>query len=121
MEKFLENLWRWKCGLPELRVSNNISIEELKLSEWSKLFEKLMRNRLIFGAFRYGKIHDKNKPNWDRVDSIFKRTKLYQETGNREFLVDIANLALLEFEEGSHPKSHFKSNDDTNIHVTIKD
>jgi len=93
--------------------------ENLHISEWSNKFEKLMRNRLIMGAIRYGKLGEPGKPNYDRIESIIKRAKKFNETGNTEFLVDIANLALVEFVEGRHPKKHFKAIDDGE-HVNIK-
>jgi len=64
------------------------------------------------GAIRYGLLGEKNKPQYDRVSEIQKRLKKYRDTGNLEFLVDIANLALCEFVEGKHPNRHFKSSDD---------
>lgn len=89
----------------------------LKKTQWSEDFERLMRNRLIIGAIRYGLLNDSHKPKWDRISSINKRIDLYSETGNDEYLVDVANLCLLEFEEGIHPNKHLKSVDDGH-HVT---
>lgn len=110
---FLNNLWRWKCGLPETEeVNQESSYEELKKTEWSEEFERLMRNRLIIGALRYGRIGAANKPQYDRVSSMIKRLSKYQETGNKEFLVDVANICLLEFVECNHPNQHFHAIDD---------
>ena len=36
-------------------------IESLRKSEWSPEFERLMRNRLVMGSFRYQKFEDKRK------------------------------------------------------------
>jgi hypothetical protein len=85
--------------------------EGLRRSEWSARFESLMRNRLIMGALRYGRLHAAGKPKWDRVAGMRKRLFNYTETGNLECLVDIANLALLEFEEGTHPHRNFTALD----------
>lgn len=118
---YLRNLWRWKCGLPEEEdiPKETINLEDLRKSEWSQEFEELMRNRLIMGALRYGKIGVPNKPKYDRVSSMNKRLNLYQETGNKEYLVDMANLCLLEFVECHHPNAHFNSIDDGE-HVKAK-
>lgn len=120
-KEFLYNLWLWKCDLPEKRKKQTpfINLKSLKKSEWSKRFEILMRNRLVFGAIRYGKIKAKNKPIYNRIESIQKRLKLYNKTGNKEYLVDCANLCLLEFEESLHPNKHFNAIDDGE-HVNIK-
>ena len=88
------------------------SLEELKKTEWSKDFEKLMRNRLVMGAFRYGLLKNKASHGYDMIGSLKRRIEMYQETGNLEYLVDCANLALLEFEHPTHNKAHFGSVDD---------
>jgi hypothetical protein len=117
---FIDNLWRWKCGMPEVdHASKHVDLKELRKSEWSVDFERLMRNRLVMGAIRYGCIGARNKPKYDRVRSMTTRLNKYLETGNKEFLVDVANLCLLEFVECHHPKAHFSSVDDGE-HVKIK-
>lgn len=116
---FTLNAWRRLCGMEELMAIPTVDINALQASEWSDKFEELMRNRLVMGALRYGKLHAPGKPAWDRPASIQKRLQNYHETGNTEMLVDIANLAMLEFEEGVHPNKHFNAIDDGE-HVTIK-
>lgn len=83
------------------------TLDDLARTEWSPQFERLMRNRLVMGALRYGLMHAPGKKQWDRPAGIRKRLRQYEETGNLEYLVDVANLALLEFEEGTHPLKHF--------------
>lgn len=109
---YLLNLWRWKCGLSEIDKQQTTDINSLYISEWNKEFEQLMRNRLVMGALRYGKIYQQNKPKYNRTDSMVSRINKYVESGNKEYLVDVANLCLLEFTECYHPKAHFNSIDD---------
>uniref|UniRef100_A0A6M3J0X0 Uncharacterized protein n=1 Tax=viral metagenome TaxID=1070528 RepID=A0A6M3J0X0_9ZZZZ len=78
----------------------DISYNTLLETEWSPNFERLMRNRLILGALRYGRLRAIGKPKWDRVEYIERKLKDYKETKNKECLVDIANLCLCEFIEG---------------------
>lgn len=87
-------------------------LETLRKTEWSEEFESLMRNRLIMGAFRYGRLCAPGKLDFDRVRAMRERLQAYRETGNKEFLVDIANMALLEFEEGGDAGTYFRSVDD---------
>ncbi len=94
-----------------------INLKDLRKSEWSIEFENLMRNRLIFGAYRYGRLAAPGKPQFDRCEYIERKVAQYRETGNTECLVDIANLALVEFVEGNHPQKHFASLDDHNQHA----
>ena len=101
-----------------IKNKDKLNIEELKKTEWNKEFEQLMRNRLIIGAFRYGKMNAPDKPNYDRMSSIIKRANNYLDTGNDELLVDIANLCMMEYIEGNHINKHFSSVDDGE-HVKI--
>jgi hypothetical protein len=123
---YLHNLWLWKCGLPEIEEGSKevIDINELYLTEWSLEFEKLMQNRLVMGGLRYGKMGHgsipKGKPAYDRVGSIKKRLGFFEETGNSEWLVDVANMCLLIFEERQHENFHFDSKDDLYHDKTIK-
>ena len=90
--------------LPDLPV--------LRRTEWSPRFERLMRNRLIVGAFRYGRMGTPAKGSYALVDSARRRLDAYEATGNLEHLVDVANLALVEFVEGRHPCRHWDAADD---------
>lgn len=113
-----KNRWRLTHGIPESRYDPYI---ELRETQWSSKFEELMRNRLIMGALRYGNVLgtvDKSK--YDLVHSIERRVRLYKESDNAEYLVDIANYALLEFVNESHPKFHFEMIDDGE-HAKLKE
>lgn len=87
-------------------------LSEMRKTEWSRRFENLMRNRLLMGGIRYGILKTKGEQGYDMIGSMKRRIEMYQETGNTEFLVDVANLALLEFEHPKHPKAHFGAKDD---------
>lgn len=83
------------CGV--IRTPTYVALVE---SEWSPTFELAMRNRLILGALRYGCLNAPGKKKYDRVGRIQQEALLFLEDRNKERLVDIANMALLEFEEG---------------------
>jgi hypothetical protein len=164
---FLADAWRTNAGHApiELLTQRSENYEELKQSEWSQTFEvqlrdhylhgkvymieessivhffTLMKNRLIMGRFRYGKLNDPSKAKWDRMGRIRKEVELYDVDGNDERLIDIANMCLLEFEEGTedkeellkitsasirtffhgdHKNKHFKSSDDSLHNEVIK-
>jgi len=117
---FITNLWLWKCSMDEKdEVQMPVNLDELRQSEWSQEFETLMRNRMLMGYFRYGKLGAKNKVAYDRINSARRRLDLYEKTGNTEHLVDVANLMLCEFVEGIHPNKHFSSIDDGE-HTSVK-
>ena len=117
---FLSNLWRWKCGLPEIEESKPVryDIEELRKTQMSERFIELMTNRMVLGTFRYGRWQD-NKKKYDRIASVKKRLAEFEKTGNAEHLVDVANLLMIEFEISNHPNLHFAAIDDGE-HVQTK-
>jgi hypothetical protein len=100
-------------------LNGAMSLEELQKSEWSPLFEQLMRNRLIMGAFRYGRLGSEEKPLYAYVKYMRKSFDEYEQTGNLECLVDVANLAMLEFVDGRHPKRHFHAEGDGKEHAQV--
>lgn len=97
------------------------SIKELEKSQRCPEFFKLMNNRMVMGAFRYGKLSAQKNSDvkYDNIASIRKRLTLYEETGNLEHLVDCGNLCMIEYMIGNHPKKHFSSIDDGD-HATVK-
>jgi len=111
MNKFRDNAWRWKCGLPE-KEPQQLDIESLRVTQWSEDFEELMKNRMVLGTFRYGDFRAPDAPKYDRIGSAIRRLNRYLETGNKEFLVDTANLCLIEFEKPNHRNAYFESIDD---------
>lgn len=97
---YLAEAWKRAAGLiEEDRDMRLPSLQTLLVTEWSKTFEQAMRVRLVMGAFRYGRLGDPRKPTYDRTGSIERRLTIYRKTRNKELLVDIANLCLLEFVE----------------------
>ncbi|MFO1461277.1 MAG: hypothetical protein U1G08_17975 [Verrucomicrobiota bacterium] len=105
-----------RAGLKD-QPKPQFTLADLEASEWCPQFERLMRNRLIMGALRYGKINAPGKIPYARVPSMYRRLAAYGRTGNLEMLVDVANLCLLEFVEGRHPLRHFRAVDDSQEHV----
>ncbi len=83
--------------------------------QWCQRFADLMRNRMVMGHFRYGPLDD--QPDYDHMEAIERKVRLYRETGNGEYLVDIANYAHAEFAQGKF--RFFHSDDDTN-HMQVK-
>jgi len=108
-------LKRAGLSVPERR---KYDFKSLQRTEWSQEFERLMRNRLIMGAFRYGLLAEKRikGAKWNLIEPIAKKVELYEATGNTEYLVDAANYCLLAFECDNHPLKHFTALDDHHDH-----
>jgi len=110
-----------KAGLSDV-PKPKFRLSDLEKSEWSPRFEALMRNRLLMGALRYGTLEQKRhrKAPYDLMGAIKEKLRLHDETGNDEYLVDIANYCLLEFEIGHHPNKHFHALDKHHHHCKVK-
>ena len=77
-------------------------------SEYSKEFDQLRKNRMEVSFYKYGPIKE-NYGNQlvNAVDNLEKRLKLYKETGNIEYLADVANFAMIEFMYPQHKEAHY--------------
>lgn len=119
LRRLVDEAWRRLAGRPI--AATDLTLEELRRVQWSPEFETMMRNRLLMGAFRYGNMRDRKKAGsqFDNVKDAIRRLQEYERTGNVEFLVDVANLALVEFVIGTHPMKHLSSSDDGQ-HVPLK-
>jgi hypothetical protein len=82
--------------------------EQILATEFSEPFVELMRNRMVAGFYRYGP-RSENAGRIDELASLRKRLEKYEETGNTEYLVDAANIAMVEFMQPQHPKAHFRT------------
>ena len=113
LQEYFRDAWRRRCGLPPVATAERMpDLPELERSEWSDEFERLQRTRLVMGAFRYGRLGDPRKPSWDRCTALHQRLERYAATGNVEMLVDVANMAMLEYVEGRHPQRHLACDHD---------
>lgn len=82
--------------------------ESILLTEYSKYFDTLRENRMIISHPKYGPIRE-NYGNKlvSAIKNLKKRLELYEETGNTEYLADVANFAMIEFMYPQHTKAHF--------------
>jgi len=74
-------------------------LPELQQLQWSEEFEKECLDRMVMGAFRYGSFRHQlaNDACYDNMHSAEARIQKYKQDGNLEHLIDIANLARVEF------------------------
>lgn len=94
--------------------------EEILATEYSVNFDNLRKNRMVHAFFKYGPLrtnYDADLSLIDAVASLQRRLALYEKTGNTEYLVDIANFAMIEYMYPSHPNAHFDPVDDGKSHI----
>jgi hypothetical protein len=87
------------------------SFEDLKQAcDFNPKFTELMLNRMVVGYAKYGswKVNRYEVDIWKNIETRWNK---YRETGNTEFLIDLANFAMMEFSMPLHPDAHFKPTD----------
>lgn len=71
--------------------------EEILQRDFSEAFVKKMKNAIEMSYYKYG-FSSKTYPVLAQAHKcIQERLDLYEKTHNKEYLVDIANFAMLEF------------------------
>lgn len=78
--------------------------------EYSEEFDRLRKNRVETSYYKYGPAR-KNfaAGNVQAIPTMEWCIKKYQETGNREYLLDSANYLMFEYMFPQHPKAHFRA------------
>lgn len=80
-------------------------------SEFSEQFIQGMSDRMAVSYIKYGAIRQAFPDKVNAIKSLELRLKQYKETGNTEFLMDVANYAMIEFMLPAHPNAIFKPTD----------
>ena len=75
--------------------------------DFSDEFITKMKRAIETSHYKYGWLSD-TYPELAQADKcIQERLDLYEKTHNKEYLVDIANFAMIEFMHPSHPDSKY--------------
>lgn len=77
----------------------------------SVVFLQGMVNRMATSYHKYGHVKDNFPQLMDAEAALLDRLRKYQETGNTEWLLDVANYAMIEFMHPRHPEAHFRATD----------
>jgi len=85
-------------------------------------FVEGMANRMGVSYFKYGLVGEAYPAKVDALASLEARLQKYRETGNTEWLIDVANFAMIEFMHPGFEFAHFRATDsDESIGRTGKD
>lgn len=80
--------------------------------EYSTRFDELRRNRVEVSYYKYGPAAQNfGNGNVQTIPTLERCLKKYKETGNTEYLCDLANYAMFEFMYPQHQKAHFRATD----------
>jgi len=81
--------------------------QNMPRSDKSMEFDRIRKNMMVVSYYKYGPLKD-NYGKYKCIDALGsakKRLDKYRETGNTEFLADVANFAMIEFMNPSVPKT----------------
>ena len=82
--------------------------EQILKRDYSNEFETLRQNAIIQSHYKYGWMSESYPELANAFGSLKKRIDLYEQTGNADWLIDIANFAMIEFMYPAHPAYHFR-------------
>lgn len=78
--------------------------------EYSDEFDRLRKNRVEVSFYKYGSAKDNfGSGNVQAIPTMELCIKKYQETGNREYLLDASNYLMFEYMFPQHPNAHFRA------------
>lgn len=75
------------------------------------MFHQGMLDRMAVSYFKYGPVSEAYPDKVDAIDSLRVRLDKYLADGNTEWLMDVANFAMIEFMYPGHTKAHYKPTD----------
>ena len=82
-------------------------------TEYSERFDTLRKKAMEVSYYKYGPLR-KNYSEYscmDAIGNLKRRLEEYEKTGNTEFLVDVANFAMIEFMYPQVEGAHYKPTD----------
>lgn len=80
-------------------------------TEVSREFHERMDKSMTVSFHKYGPVKEAYPHKVNAIASLEKRLRLYKDTGNADYLIDIANFAMIEFMLPAHESFHDKPTD----------
>jgi hypothetical protein len=86
---------------------------DLLKSEYSLEFDEIRKKMMQTSYFKFGAVKDNYKTigGLKAIPSLKAKLQEYIDTGNTEFLCDVANFAMIEFMYPQHSNTHYKATD----------
>lgn len=87
------------------------SREDILKRDFSDEFVNKMRNAIELSHYKYGWMSNTYPELAQAVKCIQERLDLYNKTHNTEYLVDIANFAMIEYKHPSYEDARYTPSD----------
>lgn len=88
-------------------------LDSILKTEYSEIFDTIRKSMMAVSYYKYWplqKNHGKDNL-MDAIDNLKIRLNKYEETGNTEYLADVANFAMIEFMSPQHTKWRYEPTD----------
>lgn len=92
-------------------MATPIEVLGVPADQFNESFVHGMRLRMATSFYKYGRMRDAAGHGVDLVECLKQRMALYEETGNTEHLMDVANFAMIEFSAPSKEGAHYRATD----------
>lgn len=87
------------------------ALRAILATEFSERFADKMRRRMIVSYHKYGAVAAGFPEKMDALESLRLRLAMYADTGNAEWLVDVANFAMIAYMHPADRRARFQGTD----------
>ena len=94
--------------------------EDILRTEYSEKFDNIRKNMMIVSYYKYGPLKDNygKYKCMNAIENLKIRLQKYLDTGNTEYLADVANFAMLEFMNPSIEGACYKPTDNPDCELS---
>ena len=98
-----------KTAIQHLIDSEKVTGKPFTKIDVANKFIQLMKHAMVTSYYKYGPVVvNHGEENYlDAIANLEKRLDKYKQSGNTEFLVDVANFAMIEFMSPQKPKEDY--------------
>ncbi len=94
-----------------LAICNHVAAAGVPLTEFDPDFVVKMISAMMVSFHKYGRVADAYPGKFNAMADVRARMAKYRETGNKHFLVDAANFAMIEAMHHGRPFAEWAGND----------
>lgn len=94
--------------------------QKILKTEYSEKFDEIRQNMMIMSYYKYGPLKDNygNYKCMNAIENLKIRLQKYIDTGNTEYLADVANFAMIEFMNPQIKGASYKPTDNPDCELS---
>lgn len=120
----LTDLYNQYKEVSNISKDESLTMKEYKQkilkTEYSEKFDEIRQNMMIMSYYKYGPLKDNygNYKCMNAIENLKIRLQKYIETGNTEYLADVANFAMIEFMNPQIKGASYKPTDNPDCELS---